>query len=447
MINQDPLRWAACVALVAAYALMCLWLRARWRHAHAAPVDAAADWIVAFASQTGTGEFLAQQTLATLHTAGLAARACSLDRLGDADLRSGARILFIASTYGEGDPPDSAGAFARRLAAGADDLSGLHYGLLALGDSSYTHYCGFGRTLDAALQARHAQPLFARIEADRAHAGAIEAWQHHLSHHAGTSDAPDWSAPAYASWRLQERTLMNPGSAGAPVYRIGLVPADGALPDWEAGDLVQVSVPADPDTTRDYSIASIRAEGQVTLLVRLHLHGDGSLGAASGWLCRGALLGADVTLRLRAHQRFRLGENGARPLILVGNGTGIGGLRAHIEQRALAGQGRNWLLFGERHAGADHFCAADIARWQADGMLDALSLAFSRDGGEVRYVQDALAREQERLREWVAKGAAIYVCGSLQGMAGGVHAVLEEVLGADKVAALVDEGRYRRDVY
>jgi sulfite reductase (NADPH) flavoprotein alpha-component len=32
-------------------------------------------------------------------------------------------------------------------------------------------------------------------------------------------------------------------------------------------------------------------------------------------------------------------------------------------------------------------------------------------------------------------------------MAGGVDAVLHDLLGADAVQALVEEGRYRRDVY
>jgi hypothetical protein len=47
----------------------------------------------------------------------------------------------------------------------------------------------------------------------------------------------------------------------------------------------------------------------------------------------------------------------------------------------------------------------------------------------------------------VQDGAAIYVCGSLQGMAGGVHDALIEVLGAATVDAMMADGRYRRDVY
>jgi sulfite reductase (NADPH) flavoprotein alpha-component len=62
-------------------------------------------------------------------------------------------------------------------------------------------------------------------------------------------------------------------------------------------------------------------------------------------------------------------------------------------------------------------------------------------------VQDCLGEAVEPLREWLAEGAAIYVCGSLEGMAAGVDRVLHEVLGEAAVAELVEQGRYRRDVY
>ncbi|WP_229425162.1 flavodoxin domain-containing protein [Massilia sp. Se16.2.3] len=254
------------------------------RRQPAQPQDA--DWLVVHASQTGNADYLARQTAATLATGGLSARTIDIADLDAAILQGATRVLFVASTYGEGDAPDAAARFAAVTMAGDVDLAQLHYGVLALGDSSYTHYCGFGRALDAWLRARGATPLFERIDVDRGNADAIAAWQHQLSHLAGTSDLPDWEGPAYGEWRILERTLLNPGSAGAPLYRIVLIPAAGGLPDWEAGDLVQVSAPGDPDLPREYSIASVPGEGRIELLVRLQRHEDGSLGAASGYACR-----------------------------------------------------------------------------------------------------------------------------------------------------------------
>jgi sulfite reductase (NADPH) flavoprotein alpha-component len=225
------------------------------------------------------------------------------------------------------------------------------------------------------------------------------------------------------------------------------VPAAGPLPPWQAGDLVQVSAPGDPALPREYSIASVSAEGRVRLLVRLHRRDDGSTGHCSGWLCEGASLQDTIAMRLREHSRFRLGANGARPLILVGNGTGMAGLRAHLKARVDAGIFDNWLVFGERNGHCDFHFRSDITQWQGSGMLAALSLAFSRDQDSARYVQHLLSEQGERLRSWIARGAAIYVCGSLEGMATGVHVALLSILGQEQLDQLAAEGRYRRDVY
>ena len=452
--TDDPTRLLLVAGLGASYGLVCLmpWLRHRRKRRAAlrAKAEAAASaspgWIVAYASQTGNAEALAQQTLATLRLAGIAAQLSELSELDADDLRRAERILFLVSTYGEGDAPDAAAAFASRLMTTELPLAQLHYAVLALGDSAYGQFCGFGRALDAWLAARGAQSLFPRIEVDRSADAAIALWRQQLSHLAGTSDAPDWSAPAFEDWRLSARVALNPGSAGAPVYHLELTPPGGVLPDWQSGDLVQIAAPAEPSRPREYSIASVPADGGVHLLVRLHSHEDGGHGVASGWLTRQAEPGQTVRLRLRQHRRFRLEDNAGRPLILIGNGSGIAGLRGHLRARALAGQGRNWLLFGERNAEHDFHYRDELTALHQAGRLD-LDLAWSRDGGAARYVQDLLPARADKLRAWVAEGAAIYVCGSLEGMAAGVDGALEQILGRARLDTLVTEKRYQRDVY
>ncbi len=461
IFTTDPTRLALLAGLSLSYAALCLapYLRQRRKRRAARQQQGGAQdgptlappWIVAYASQTGNAEELAGQTAHTLSLAGVPVRLCALAELERADLQGAERILFLVSTYGEGDAPDNAAAFLGRVMdaapAPSPQLAQLHYAVLALGDSAYSQFCGFGRALDQWLAGQGASSLFARVEVDRSAAPAIEHWFRQLSHLAGTSDAPDWSAPAFDDWRLAARHLLNPDSAGAPVWHIELEPVAGALPDWQSGDLVQVAAPAEPGQPREYSIASVPRDGRVHLLVRQHAHPDGSLGLASGWLAVQAGIGATVQLRLRPHRRFRLEENAARPLILIGNGSGIAGLRGHLKSRALAGQRRNWLLFGERNAAHDFHYRDDIEQWQASGALARLDLAFSRDQAQRVYVQDRLLGNADELRQWLAQGAAIYVCGSLNGMAGGVDAALEQILGRAALDALAAAGRYRRDVY
>lgn len=453
-MSVDPLRLLTAGGVLLAYALMCLAIargQMRRQRAAAALEPAAQEaplWIVAYASQTGTAEALGWQTANTLHLAGQTAHLCSLGELNTQSLRRAERVLFVTSTYGEGDPPDNAAAFVRRVMAAEElVLAHLHYAVLALGDDTYARFCGFGRALEAWLLDRGARPLFERIEVNRGDPAAMTAWRQQLGHLAGTGDAPDWSAPPFADWRLVERRVVNPGSAGGPVCHLEFEPVDAPLPQWSSGDLAQVSAPGDPGKPREYSIASIPEDGRLHLLVRQHFQPDGRLGVASGWLTRDAGVGECVSLRVRAHRLFQLGDNAARPLILIGNGTGLAGLRSHLKARARRGEGRNWLVFGERNAAADSLYREEIDAWQASGVLARVDRVFSRDQPRRRYVQDHLREAGAELRNWVDEGAAIYVCGSLEGMAAGVDEALAELLGRERLEALGIAGRYRRDVY
>jgi sulfite reductase (NADPH) flavoprotein alpha-component len=452
-------RLLAATGLVTLYLAMCLAIALRERgrqqraaeEAHALAASHEAAWLVVHASQTGSAEQIAWQTARALHAAGVPAQLLSMATLTPDALRRATHALFIVSTYGEGDPPDAATPFARaHMNHTALDLSSLQVGVLALGDRSYAHFCGFGRALDAWLTGCGALPLFERIEADQVDATALREWQHQLGHVASIRDLDDWQAPAFAPWRLAARRHLNPGSQGAPVFHVELEPADAPLtPEaWQAGDLAQLRLPDDPAHPREYSIASLPSDGRLHLLARQHRRDDGTLGLASGWLTDRATVGDVIELRLRAHSNFRLGDNLRRPLILIGNGTGLAGLRAHLKARAQHDvPTRNWLIFGERQAAHDAYCADEIAEWKAQGVLERADLVYSRDGGPTRYVQDRVREAGHTLKLWLADGAAVYVCGSLEGMAAGVDDALVQLIGQDGVDQLVAEGRYRRDVY
>jgi sulfite reductase (NADPH) flavoprotein alpha-component len=157
-----------------------------------------------------------------------------------------------------------------------------------------------------------------------------------------------------------------------------------------------------------------------------------------------------IDLRLRAHSNFRIGNNTQRPLILIGNGSGLAGLRSHLRARAMdsiSGASRNWLIFGERNAAHDFYYRDEIEVWQKSGLLTHTDIVFSRDQAQRLYVQDRLRTRAELVKEWLADGAALYVCGSLEGMAAGVETALTEIIGATGVEQLIEQGRYRRDVY
>ncbi len=498
-----PREWwlaAGCVLAYAGFMAALLW-RARQAKPAGLAAEAPLPWLVVHASQTGFGLELAAHAADSLRAAGAHVAMLPLSSLDAATLACTRRALFIASTTGEGDPPDPAAAFVQTLLPRPFDLPDLRYAVLALGDRAYVQYCAFGHRLDGWLQACGAQAMFDLVEVDNGDPAALRHWQHRLGQEVGATTMPDWTPPGYDRWRLAARRCLNPGSLGGPAFHVVLAPPPGLQPRWEAGDIAQIGprnaparveawlaaggldgaadvefqarrttlrdalararLPTMPGAQRDpqalvdtlvplphreYSIASLPGDGALELVVRLVEDAEGHTGLGSGWLCRHAEPGDGIDVRIRANPGFHPPAD-ARPLLLVGNGTGIAGLRAALKARERDGAHRNWLVFGERQRARDAFFADDIARWQASGVLERADLVFSRDPGGPRYVQDALRASAPALRDWVSAGADILICGSLQGMAPGVEAALREVLGEATVERLRAQGRYRRDVY
>lgn len=501
--NPGAARWSMAIVVLLAWSGFTVWMGRR-RRAVSQPVTGAvmeSQILVVFASQTGTAEQLGRQTVQSLQQAGMRAGLIGLGNLDAEVLAQTQRALFVVSTTGEGDAPDSAARFVTGLMRDSLPLAHLRYGMLALGDSDYESFCGFGRDLQHWLQISGAMPLFDAVYVDNGDAAALRHWQHHLARLSGAVELPDWERPVYQRWQLIDRRQLNPGSLGGPCFHLALRPMDGEA-TWRAGDLVEIGPKHATDTVerwlaqpqydgdllvehdgrraplrewlagshlpshkevrgrtalelvaslrplphREYSIASLPSDGALHLLVRQMQREDGTPGIGSGWLALHAEKGAEIALRIRSNPGFHAPED-ARPLILIGNGTGLAGLRALLKARIEAGYVRNWLLFGERQVERDFYHREEIVQWLECGSLGRLDLAWSRDGAARTYVQDRLRVAAEELQQWVDAGASIYVCGSLDGMAPGVDAVLRDVLGNAMVEQLREEGRYRRDVY
>lgn len=489
----------AVLFIYAALCYICWWrYRRSQTKSETSFVAAGETWMIAYASQGGTAAQLAWQSADQLSQAGIATQVISLNRLDDAALQQRKKILFVVSTFGEGEPPDNGNRILVRLAGAA--LPQLSYGLLALGDRNYRFFCGFGHALDHALHAAGATPLFDLIEVDRGDPAALRHWQYYLGQISGQSHFRDWQTPDYDRWMLLTRNCLNNGSPGAPAYWLQLA-ADAAGNTWCAGDIVEIGpcnsrervesflqavgrspvshkkllhelrrreLPASPHAAeelisvaddellrklpalphREYSIASIPEIGTLDLLVRQVITANGELGLGSGWLTRHTEIGEAIALRIRSNPSFHPPKVDV-PMILIGNGTGMAGLRAHLLARERAGGTRNWLLFGERTARYDFFFGEQIHKWHKNGAIEFVDLVFSRDAapGVPRYVQDLLPLHSERLHAWIDGGAAIYVCGSLQGMAHGVDLALAQILGREQLDAMAECRRYCRDVY
>lgn len=209
---------------------------------------------------------------------------------------------------------------------------------------------------------------------------------------------------------------------------------------------------------RLYSVASSpRAhEGEAHLLigaVRWDSHGRARKGVASTFFADRRKVGDMARIYVKPNRHFRLPEDGNKPIIMIGAGTGIAPYRGFVEDRAETGAaGKSWLFFGERNYSYDFLYQLEWQDHIASKALSRIDVAFSRDQPKKIYVQHRLWERRDELAGWIADGAHIYVCGDEKGMAKDVDATLVKILGGGeagtaKLAELRKAGRYQRDVY
>ncbi len=221
-----------------------------------------------------------------------------------------------------------------------------------------------------------------------------------------------------------------------------------------------------PVTPRLYSIASSQTlyPNEVHLciaVVRYETHGRQKTGFCSGFFADHSNIRLpNIPVYVQPSKTFRLPEDGATDIIMLGAGTGIAPYRAFLQERVHRGAtGRHWLIFGEQRQSCDFLYGNEWLNYHKSGALHRLDLAFSRDQTEKIYVQHRLKENAKEFWSWLQNGACFYVCGDARRMAKDVHQALIEI--AQEQGGMTPEGaaeyvnqtlmkaekRYLRDVY
>jgi sulfite reductase (NADPH) flavoprotein alpha-component len=217
----------------------------------------------------------------------------------------------------------------------------------------------------------------------------------------------------------------------------------------------------EPTTPRLYSVSSAPAAhpGEVHLTVArdsFFINQEIKHGLCSDLLSK-AKVDDSIEFYVHKNDQFSLPAE-ERDLIMIGPGTGIAPFRSFLAERDATGAtGRNWLFFGDRNFRSDFLYQTEIQNWLEMDVLTKVSLAFSRDQPEKKYVQHKMRENGVELFNWIHSGASLYICGARSPMSTDVEVTLLEIVqkhGQKNETAAVeflnmmkDEGRFLKDVY
>jgi sulfite reductase (NADPH) flavoprotein alpha-component len=136
---------------------------------------------ILYGTETGNARDLAKALGAAASGRGLAPKVADLSDYKVRGLKDEQDILFIVSTYGEGDPPQPAVGFFEFLEGPrAPKLEGVRYSVLALGDSTYEFYCEAGKRIDKRMEELGAKRLSERVDCDVDYEEPADAWSQAL---------------------------------------------------------------------------------------------------------------------------------------------------------------------------------------------------------------------------------------------------------------------------
>ncbi|MYN12233.1 oxidoreductase [Pusillimonas sp. TS35] len=356
------------------------------------------------------------------------------------------QVFVLAATYGEGQAPAHAARALQRIAS--QPAGDVPVTVLGFGDRQFAAFCAYAEALDSTLRARGWPQLLPLERVNQQSVQQFYRWGETLAAALGETLALDYvpRLPSTTSLVLVSRQDHAGGGGGAAAILRFVWPARNGwerlagrgLSRFKAGDLVGI-LPPGAAVPRYYSLASGYRDGFLEICVR----------RMPGGLCSSYLHalkpGDRVDAFIKPNPGFVL-EGGRRPVVLIGAGTGVaplvGFIRDNIRRVPMH------LYYGARDPSVDFYFGQEIKSWLGDRRLTSLRTAFSRvpDGGG--YVQDALRRDAARVRDLVARGAVLRVCGS-RPMAQGVVETLDGILGtiSQSVRQLKDGGRYAEDVF
>ncbi|RUQ16167.1 sulfite reductase [NADPH] flavoprotein alpha-component [Aeromonas dhakensis] len=143
----------------------------------AAAATPSGNLTILYGSQTGNAKGVASAIKAQAEARGLPVTLTSMADYKPKQLKKETHLLVVVSTYGEGEPPESAVDLFEQLKKGkVGKLEGLKFAVLGLGDSSYEFFCQTGKDFDSLLTKAGADRVHELASLDVDYQDAAKAW-------------------------------------------------------------------------------------------------------------------------------------------------------------------------------------------------------------------------------------------------------------------------------
>jgi sulfite reductase (NADPH) flavoprotein alpha-component len=132
---------------------------------------------IIYATETGNSQDLAERTVEKAEELGFEVEIFNAADYDVNDLSTAESVVFFGSTWGEGEPPESAWDFHDALVEGDEiDCSNLKFAVVGLGDKEYEQFCEFGKRVDAALEKHGGTRIIDRQDLDAEYEMDFASW-------------------------------------------------------------------------------------------------------------------------------------------------------------------------------------------------------------------------------------------------------------------------------
>ena len=224
----------------------------------AAPARPAEPLTILYATESGNSEKLAGDVAKSARKMGLKPTLVDMVDLDIASLRDVKKLVVIAATWGEGDPPARAVRVYKELMSdAAPHLDGTEFGVLALGDTAYVEFCAIGKALDQRLETLGGKRIADRVDCDLDFAEPAAKWIGATLKVLAPEVAPDtkviavdFGAKAAPNFDVVEAEVtetinLNSSRSDKETYHLELT-FDGPAPAYKPGDSFDLYAENDP---------------------------------------------------------------------------------------------------------------------------------------------------------------------------------------------------------